>query len=74
MARLAKKVQVKKLQAKRDNARAKGKTEKFSTKHYNRCFACGRVRGYLRFFDLCRICVREKARKGELVGIRKASW
>ena len=28
---------------------------------YNRCFVCGRPRGYLRRFALCRICFRERA-------------
>lgn len=74
MARKAKVAQAKKLKNKRLKAQAKGKKEAFSTKYYNRCFVCGRPRGYMRFFDMCRICVREKARKGELEGIRKASW
>lgn len=41
---------------------------------YNRCGKCGRVRGYLRKFDMCRICFRELARKGAIVGVRKSSW
>ena len=47
---------------------------KFSTRAYNRCSICGRARGYFRFLGLCRICLREKAHKGELPGIVKASW
>lgn len=54
-------------------ARAK-KTPKFSTRIVRRCFRCGRKRGYMRDFGLCRICFRELARKGEIPGIRKASW
>jgi small subunit ribosomal protein S14 len=41
---------------------------------YNRCSLCGRKGGYMRKFDLCRICFREKARKGELMGVKKSSW
>lgn len=41
---------------------------------YNRCGKCGRVRGYMRRFDMCRICFRELARKGALMGIKKSSW
>ncbi|MFA6024164.1 MAG: type Z 30S ribosomal protein S14 [Candidatus Gracilibacteria bacterium] len=41
---------------------------------YNRCGKCGRSHGYMRRFDLCRICFRELARKGALMGIKKSSW
>jgi small subunit ribosomal protein S14 len=41
---------------------------------YNRCGKCGRVRGYIRKFDLCRICFREMARKGAVMGLKKSSW
>jgi small subunit ribosomal protein S14 len=54
-------------------ARAK-KTQKFSTRITQRCFKCGRGRGYMRDFNLCRICFRELASKGEIPGIKKASW
>ncbi len=47
---------------------------KYSSRAYNRCKRCGRPRAYLRKFGMCRICVRELARKGELPGVRKASW
>ncbi len=40
----------------------------------NRCELCGRVRGYLRKFGVCRICFRELALEGKIPGIRKASW
>ena len=39
----------------------------------NRCNMTGRPRGYLRFFGLSRIAMRELALKGELPGVRKAS-
>ncbi|MEX0594798.1 MAG: type Z 30S ribosomal protein S14 [Patescibacteria group bacterium] len=51
-----------------------GKKPKFSTREVNRCALCGRSRGYLRKFGVCRICFRERASKGEIPGIRKASW
>lgn len=47
---------------------------KFSTRKYNRCALCGRPRGFLRKFGICRICFRELAVKGELPGIKKSSW
>jgi len=47
---------------------------KFSTRIITRCFRCGRKRGFLKKFDLCRICFRELANKGELPGVRKSSW
>ncbi len=47
---------------------------KYQVRAYNRCKRCGRPRAYLRKFGMCRICVRELALKGELPGVRKASW
>jgi small subunit ribosomal protein S14 len=47
---------------------------KFQVRAYNRCKRCGRSRAYLRKFGMCRICVRQLASRGELPGIRKASW
>ncbi|MFH0846114.1 MAG: type Z 30S ribosomal protein S14 [Patescibacteria group bacterium] len=54
-------------------ARAK-RTPKFSTRQVNRCFKCGRKRGYMRQFDLCRICFRELANEGKIPGVKKSSW
>ena len=42
-------------------------------KHY-RCKICGRTRGYLRKFDMCRICFRKLANEGMLPGVIKSSW
>ncbi|MFQ5329219.1 MAG: type Z 30S ribosomal protein S14 [Thermodesulfobacteriota bacterium] len=54
---------------------AKAKREKkFKVREYNRCKLCGRPRGYYRKFDLCRICLRTLALKGELPGVVKSSW
>ena len=39
-----------------------------------RCKLCGRPRGYLRKFQMCRLCFRELALKGEVPGVVKASW
>jgi len=50
------------------------KKQKFSTKATNRCFRCGRRHGYMRDFDLCRICFRELANEGKIPGIKKSSW
>ena len=40
----------------------------------NRCKICGRSRGYIRMFGLCRIHFREMASQGKIPGITKASW
>ncbi len=50
------------------------KTPKFKTRAYTRCNVCGRSRGYLRKFGLCRICFRKLASEGKVPGIKKASW
>lgn len=47
---------------------------KFSSRKQHRCQLCGRPKGYLRRFALCRICFRELAWKGEIPGVKKASW
>jgi small subunit ribosomal protein S14 len=40
----------------------------------NRCTICGRPRGYIRRFGLCRICFRELALQGKIPGVVKSSW
>ncbi|MDD5696666.1 MAG: type Z 30S ribosomal protein S14 [Candidatus Pacebacteria bacterium] len=50
------------------------KKPKFSTRTVKRCFRCGRKRGYIRKFGLCRICFREMANRGEIPGVKKSSW
>lgn len=47
---------------------------KFKVRQRNRCQICGRPRGYIRKFKICRICFRELAGKGEIPGIIKSSW
>ena len=50
------------------------KKAKFSTRKHNRCILCGRPRAFLRRFNCCRICFRELAWRGEIPGVKKASW
>ena len=50
------------------------KEPKYETRRVNRCKLCGRARGYMRKFKVCRICFRELASKGRIPGVRKASW
>ena len=50
------------------------RTPKFSTRQVNRCKICGRPRGYMRRFEMCRVCFRELANQGEIPGVKKASW
>jgi small subunit ribosomal protein S14 len=47
---------------------------KFKVRAYTRCRLCGRPRGYIRKFRLCRICFRGLALRGEVPGVVKASW
>lgn len=47
---------------------------KFGVRKYNRCRICGRTHGYMRRFGMCRMCFRERAHKGEIPGVTKASW
>jgi len=41
---------------------------------HNRCRRCGRGRGYLRRFELCRICFRSLSLEGHIPGVTKSSW
>jgi small subunit ribosomal protein S14 len=50
------------------------KIPKFEVRQRNRCQLCGRPRGFIRFFRLCRLCFRTLALKGVLPGVKKASW
>lgn len=50
------------------------RTPKFAVRKKSRCALCGRPRGFLRAFQLCRICFRQKASSGELPGVTKSSW
>ena len=46
----------------------------FGGKKPRRCKCCGRPRGYMRKFELCRLCFRKFALNGELPGVQKSSW
>ncbi|MCS6287009.1 MAG: type Z 30S ribosomal protein S14 [Nitrospira sp.] len=50
------------------------KKPKFECRSYNRCPLCGRVRGFLTRFDMCRICFRLLSLRGDIPGVRKSSW
>jgi small subunit ribosomal protein S14 len=50
------------------------KRPKYSTRARNRCMLCGRPRGFIRLFKLCRLCFRKNALEGLLPGVKKASW
>ncbi len=50
------------------------KKPKFKVRHRNRCKLCGRPRGYLRRFEICRLCFRNLALQGEVPGVAKSSW
>ncbi len=47
---------------------------KYKVRVRNRCKICGRPRGYMRRFQLCRICFKREALEGRIPGVRKASW
>ena len=47
---------------------------KFSSRIVRRCLKCGRPRGFMRDFNLCRICFREEALEGNIPGVKKSSW
>ena len=61
---------------KRDAQRkiAKMPRDASATRHRNRCQVTGRPRGTLRKFGMSRNTFRDLALKGELPGIKKASW
>jgi small subunit ribosomal protein S14 len=50
------------------------KSLKYSIRRRNRCRLCGRPRGYIRKFALCRLCFRQLALQGDITGVTKSSW
>ncbi|MEK7579868.1 MAG: type Z 30S ribosomal protein S14 [Patescibacteria group bacterium] len=50
------------------------KPRKYKIRTRNHCFICGRTKGYMRKFGLCRIHFRELASRGEIPGVKKSSW
>lgn len=53
---------------------ARERNRKYEVRVRNRCKKCGRPRGYIRRFGLCRICFRELALAGQIPGVVKSSW
>jgi len=47
---------------------------RFAVRKHNRCQVCGRAHAYMRRFALCRLHFRELAHRGEIPGVKKASW
>ncbi len=47
---------------------------KYKTRAYTRCNFCGRARAVYRKFGICRICLRDRAHRGQIPGMTKASW
>lgn len=74
MARKALKVKTARNQKAYLESLAGGKKPEFPTRVYNRCKLCGRKGGYMRRFEMCRICFREHAVSGKIMGIKKSSW
>ena len=60
--------------AKKSMINKQQKPAKFSTRAYTRCSICGRPHAVLRKYGICRICFRNLAYKGQIPGVRKASW
>ena len=60
--------------AKKSKIAKAARTPRFPVQQHNRCSICGRPRGYMRRFAMCRICFRERALEGQLPGVTKSSW
>ena len=60
--------------ARRSSIVKSNRTPKFAVRAKNRCKICGRPRGYLRKFDMCRICFRTLSLEGKVPGVIKSSW
>ena len=52
----------------------KARPQKYETREYKSCRICGRTHDYIRKYGICRVCFRELAHKGEIPGVKKASW
>jgi small subunit ribosomal protein S14 len=66
--------------AKKSQIAKAARKPKFTSREKNRCpvmwrdRACGRPRGFMRRFGMCRICFRRLANEGKLPGVKKSSW
>jgi small subunit ribosomal protein S14 len=74
MATLAKIAKDEKQAEKNKRAREHNQKAKFACRLRNRCWRCGRPRGFLRKYGICRLCFRQLALNGEIPGVVKASW
>ena len=74
MARTALVVKNRKAKAKAAKQHKAGQKITFPTRVYNRCEKCGRIQAYMRKFGVCRICFRELASNGKVMGVKKSSW
>jgi small subunit ribosomal protein S14 len=74
MARTALTVKSNRAKARVAHEKSLGKAPTYSTRIYNRCKLCSRVKGYMRRFEICRICFRELANDGKIMGVTKSSW
>ena len=50
------------------------KSPKYKIRLRNRCKLCGRPRGFMRKFRMCRLCFRRFALEGDITGVTKSSW
>lgn len=60
--------------AKKSKIARAARPPKFKVQSRNRCRVCGRPRGYMRKFQMCRICFRNLALEGKIPGVIKSSW
>ena len=60
--------------AKKELVQKQQKKQKYATRAYTRCSLCGRPHAVLKKYGICRVCFRELANKGEIPGVKKASW
>ena len=74
MARKSEIAKAKKNNALREKMIQNGRHGVGRTRGENRCKLCGRNRGFMRKFDMCRICFRQAAGEGLVMGVKKSSW
>lgn len=60
--------------AKKSQVEKSKRPSKYAVQARHRCRLCGRPRGYMRKFGICRICFRRLALLGQLPGVKKSSW
>lgn len=50
------------------------KKKAYLVQEYSRCLACDRSHLVYSKFKFCRICLRQQAYQGDILGLKKASW